>query len=84
MKDVETTAEAKPDELKPKTPNETPGEVIAPKPESKPLPEIPAETAKAETEFQKFINAPERLTVLTDDKGKAEVDQRQFKIGRRL
>ncbi|MEZ5429275.1 MAG: peptide ABC transporter substrate-binding protein [Pyrinomonadaceae bacterium] len=72
LKDIEPKAEEKPAALEPKTLKDDPGEDLASEPKSEPGPDVPAKINEPQTEFQKFINAPERLTVATDDKGKAE------------
>ena len=66
-------AESKPEELRVKSPDKpVPGDVSV-----KPEPNLSAETNaefaehRNETEFQKVIDAPERLTVATDEKAQA-------------
>jgi oligopeptide transport system substrate-binding protein len=62
----EPIGEDKPDELKPETLKDNPAEDVDPKPDSQVAPDVNAQNIKPETEFEKFINGPIRLTVPAD------------------
>jgi oligopeptide transport system substrate-binding protein len=74
--DTAAKTEAKP-ETKPETKPEAKTET---KPETKPETETKPATPVVETEFQKFINSPLRLTVPSDEKARGKILEKDAKL----